>query len=182
MALPVPRFTPPVLVEPEKIISVLAPMLAMPFCKVAFDPSPISVMAMTAATAMMTPKADSPDASCVAAAPPRRAPRRRQQRRPVAAARRRVAIALAKRSCAGGWRVWRVCGRHELRGSDHCRLVHRRTLSPAPSRPSSRPSRFRTAIRLPESTDLPRRPRPFRPRCGWSGGRRRPRWDRASPG
>ena len=36
-------------------------MLAMPFCKVAFEPWPISVMAMTAATAMMTPRADSPD-------------------------------------------------------------------------------------------------------------------------
>ena len=61
IALPVPRFTPPVVVDPEKIISVLAPMLAMPFCKMAFDPWPISVMAMTAATAMMTPRADSPD-------------------------------------------------------------------------------------------------------------------------
>ena len=60
-ALPVPRFAPPVVVEPEKIINVLAPMLAMPFCSVAFEPSPISVMAMTAATAIITPSADSPE-------------------------------------------------------------------------------------------------------------------------
>ena len=39
----------------------LAPMLAMLFCNMAFDPWPISVMAMTAATAMITPSADSPD-------------------------------------------------------------------------------------------------------------------------
>ena len=48
------------LVEPAKIIIVLAPMLAMLFCSVAFEPCPISVMAMTAATAMMTPRAESP--------------------------------------------------------------------------------------------------------------------------
>ena len=42
-------------------MTVFAPMLAMPFCRTAFEPSPISVMAMTAATAMMTPRADNPD-------------------------------------------------------------------------------------------------------------------------
>ena len=59
--MPVPRLTPPVDVDPEKTISVLAPMLAMLFCNMALEPWPISVMAMTAATAIMTPSAESPD-------------------------------------------------------------------------------------------------------------------------
>ena len=59
-ALPAPLLTPLVLVEPAKIMIVLAPMLAMLFCSMAFEPCPISVMAMTAATAMMTPRAESP--------------------------------------------------------------------------------------------------------------------------
>ncbi len=59
--LPAPMFTPLVVVAPGKIISMFAPMLAIFCCKIAFDPWPISVMAMTAATAMMTPRAERVD-------------------------------------------------------------------------------------------------------------------------
>ena len=83
----VPSFTPPVLVEPEKIITVLAPMLAMPFCRVAFDPSPISVMAMTAATAMIDAQGRQARSHLVSPQrPQRRPPGGRQQRRHASAA------------------------------------------------------------------------------------------------
>ncbi len=59
--LPAPMFTPLVVVAPGIIINMFAPMLAIFFCNIAFDPWPISVMAMTAATAMMTPRAESVD-------------------------------------------------------------------------------------------------------------------------
>ena len=61
MMLPAPMLTPLLVVAPGMIINMFAPMLAIFFCRIAFDPWPISVMAMTAATAMMTPKADRAD-------------------------------------------------------------------------------------------------------------------------
>ena len=59
--LPAPMLTPLVVVAPGRIIIMFAPMLAIFVCKMALEPWPISVMAMTAATAMMTPRADSVD-------------------------------------------------------------------------------------------------------------------------
>ena len=49
MTLPAPKLMPPLEAAPDWTISVLAPMLAMLFCMAAFEPWPISIMAMTAA-------------------------------------------------------------------------------------------------------------------------------------
>ena len=57
MTLPAPKLMPPLEAAPDRTMSVFAPMLAMLFCMAAFDPWPISIMAMTAPTAMITPRA-----------------------------------------------------------------------------------------------------------------------------
>ncbi len=54
-AVPTPKLTLPVMAAPGRINRLLAPMLAMVRSRAAREPCPISVMAMTAATPMMTP-------------------------------------------------------------------------------------------------------------------------------
>ena len=74
-------------------------MLAIVFWMAVLEPSPIPVMAITAPTPMITPRAVRADASCSAAGPPRPCGSGRQQRaeRPIAAvsARRRHRPATA---------------------------------------------------------------------------------------
>ena len=57
ITLPAPKLTPPLVAAPDWIIRLLAPMLAMLFCSAVLDPSPISIMAITAPTPMITPRA-----------------------------------------------------------------------------------------------------------------------------
>ena len=54
-AVPTPKLTLPFMAAPGRISRLLAPMLAMVFSKALREPSPISVMAMTAPTPMITP-------------------------------------------------------------------------------------------------------------------------------
>jgi len=60
---------------------IIAPMLAMVFSTAALEPLPISIMAITAPTPMITPKAVRADRNLFAARPQRRAERRGQERR-----------------------------------------------------------------------------------------------------
>ena len=62
-SVPMPCFTPPTLAAQGKTISLYAPMLAIVFSTWAFEPWPISVMAITAATPMITPRAVRTDRS-----------------------------------------------------------------------------------------------------------------------
>ena len=48
ITLSLPKLIPPLAAAPAWTISVFAPMLAMVFCKAAFEPSPISIIAITA--------------------------------------------------------------------------------------------------------------------------------------
>ena len=57
MELPVPKLTPPLAAAPGRTRRLSAPMLAIVFWIMVLEPLPISVMAMTAATPMMTPRA-----------------------------------------------------------------------------------------------------------------------------
>ena len=52
-----PKLTPPLIAAPGKTRTLLTPMLAIDFWTAAFEPSPISVMAITAPTPMITPRA-----------------------------------------------------------------------------------------------------------------------------
>ena len=55
--LPEPKLTPLLAAAPGKMIRLLAPMLAIVFWMAVFEPWPMPVMAMTAATPMITPSA-----------------------------------------------------------------------------------------------------------------------------
>ena len=56
--LPPPKLTPLLKAAPGNTKTMFAPILAIVFCMARFDPSPISIMAITAPTAMMTPSAE----------------------------------------------------------------------------------------------------------------------------
>ena len=51
-----PKLTPPLAAAPDCTMIVLAPMLAMVASRAAFEPCPISIMAITAPTPMITPR------------------------------------------------------------------------------------------------------------------------------
>jgi len=55
--LPEPKVTPPLEAAPDWTSRLSAPMLAIVFCMVAFEPWPISIMVITALTPMITPNA-----------------------------------------------------------------------------------------------------------------------------
>ena len=72
-AVPAPKLTPPLAAVPGMTSRMLAPMLAMVFWIAAEEPSPISIMAMTAPTPMTMP-------SVVSSGPHGVAPQRRHGR------------------------------------------------------------------------------------------------------
>ena len=55
MTLPEPNETPPLEAAPGCTSRMLAPMLAIVCCSASFEPCPISIMAMTAATPIRMP-------------------------------------------------------------------------------------------------------------------------------
>ncbi len=57
MTLPTPKLTPPVAAAPGRTRTLFAPMLAIVFSSAAFAPLPISIIATTDKTPMITPRA-----------------------------------------------------------------------------------------------------------------------------